>query len=300
MTDPLVDAAARVYRARPEEFVDVRKAEAAALAPSAPQAAALIRSLPKPVRAAWAVNVLVARMPERLAQLLDLGEALRRAHVQPDAERLRLLARERRVLVHAIERELGALCTELGVPLSASALDQVNQTLAAVLAEEAAERAVITGRLTKPLGPGVDPVAATALADAPGRRPRGRRPGAVVVPVPELAPDEVPGPRPGRAAQRGRHEAEIRAARRRVDRLQAALDRIESELAGRAGSLASIRSEALQARRRWEELEREAAQVAREKERAEQSRRHAQEALDEAADLLASAEQSGRLTERDA
>ncbi|QOR72418.1 hypothetical protein IM660_09445 [Ruania alkalisoli] len=290
MTDLLVDAAAVVYRARPAAFVQVRREQADALARDAPDAAARLRELPKPVRAAWAVNMLVWQMPERLAQLLELGRALRAAHARADADELRTLSGERRVLLATIAGELAAICAELDAPLSTSTRDQVNETLVAALSEEAAEQAIVTGRLVRPLSPGIDPRSVTALAEVPGRPPEPLRPGSPLVPVPSGRADQSGTARSSRG--RAERAAEIRAAERRVARLESALERATGKVAEYDTAMTSLRTRVDETRKQWEELERELEQTAREHQRAARTRDQARSALAQAVDLLTAAERN--------
>ncbi|WP_159622494.1 hypothetical protein [Ruania rhizosphaerae] len=292
MTDPLVDAAAAVYRATPAAFVQVRREQADALARDAPDAAARLRELPKPVRAAWAVNMVVWQLPERLAQLLELGEALRRAHARADAAELRTLTRERRSLVATIGGEVAALCAELDAPLSTSTLDQVNETLVTALGDEVAEEAIVTGRLVRPLSPGIDPRSVTALAEVPGSRPLPLRPGSPLVPV----PSGRPAPTGTARSSRGRAEraAEIRAAERRVARLESTLERATGQVAEYDTAMTSLRTRVDETRKQWEELERELEQAVRQRQRAVRTRDQARTALAQAVDLLTAAERDAR------
>ncbi|SEE10900.1 hypothetical protein [Ruania alba] len=288
--DELHRAASEIYAVPPEEFVATRDGCARQLdASGSHDAAAQVRGLAKPVRAAWAVNVLVRRMPERVAQLTDLGRALREAHERMDAVDLRELTVRRRTLVTTMVRELRSLCRELGPDLSGATCTQVEQTLVAGVADEQIEAAVLSGLLVRPFGPGGASTAqvrdATAVPGATGVRPTAQRPGSPLV----VVPDPEPPARRATSADRRAAAAEVRAAQRRVQRLESAAERAQEGVASYQAEALRLRAEIEELRRRAFDLEHQAERADRELHRADQTRSDAVRTLEEAQDALADA-----------
>src|SRR4051794_41985373 len=74
MADDPIDA---LYAADLEDFVGARDALAKQLrADGDREGAAAVKKLPKPTRAAWAVNRLVRERPDEVRALVEAGEAL--------------------------------------------------------------------------------------------------------------------------------------------------------------------------------------------------------------------------------
>src|SRR5262249_20323608 len=92
----LDEVADRLYALSPDRFVAERDA-AARTAKDAGDAglARGIGGLRRPTVSAWAVNQVARARPDDLAELLDLGEDLRQAWSEQDAERLTALTGRR-------------------------------------------------------------------------------------------------------------------------------------------------------------------------------------------------------------
>ena len=203
----LREVADELYGLPPEEFIDARNAlRAEARTGGDRDLAAAIGRLRKPTTAAWVVNTLARRRPDELAQLVDLGAALREAQEDLDGDELKDLAQQRHRVVAALTRQARALAQELGHPVSDAVAGQVQDTLRAAIAGEEAGRAVLSGHL-------VSALSHRGLAEA-------RVQGAVA----EVGPaGRVPG-----GARRPRKERT--SARRREDRAEA-LARARPQLA---------------------------------------------------------------------
>ncbi|WP_066936834.1 hypothetical protein [Microtetraspora fusca] len=143
-------AADRLYGLPPNEFTAARDALAKEIkAAGNADLAREVGNLRRPTVAAWAVNQAVRRHPEEIGELLDLGERLRTAWHEQDAEALSELTGRRSELTGRLSR-LIAEDAEAGGRRPA-ALPEVEQTLdAAIVDADAAER-VRQGRLTAPL-----------------------------------------------------------------------------------------------------------------------------------------------------
>ncbi|MBS2033829.1 hypothetical protein JST97_02525 [bacterium] len=161
-----------------DEFVAARDARSAeARKDKQRQLANDLKGLVKPTVGAWAVNRLLRGSRTALEQLLQVGESLRRAQSQLEAERIRELSVQRRHLTAQLAAELRRMS------LSDSAEQEVLDTLAAAVAESSAAELVRSGRLARGLSPsGFGDLAGLALASPP---------------APVAAPDPaIPAPEP--------------------------------------------------------------------------------------------------------
>ena len=247
------------------------------------QSAAEIGKFRKPVQAAALTNLLVRDQPKAVAELTTVATRLRDAHRHLRGDELRALSEQR-------QKVLGKL-TELGrkaatKPVGETVLGQLRATFEAAIADEAAEQAVLSGRLTAALS--YSGFGEVDLSDAVALPPPLRA-------VPDLPPDEPTGPSPEvRAARRGPAERALARAERNhaealdsvdeaVEALAAARD-AEQELTDRiaelTAALADARSEATKAAKAVTAAEREHGRATRGLERAEQAVRNAQAELD--------------------
>ncbi|MEV4799960.1 hypothetical protein AB0K18_08070 [Nonomuraea sp. NPDC049421] len=160
----LDEVADRLYGVPPPEFTAAR-AEAARAAKEAGDGglAKEIAKLRKPTVSAWAVNRLSREHPAELDELLEVGERLRAAWQEQDADELAELTRLR----GEVSAKVGRLARQAG-DLSAAAATEVDQTLDAALVDEEAAAEVRRGRLAKPLQ-------YSGFAPAPVTRPRPSR-----------------------------------------------------------------------------------------------------------------------------
>jgi hypothetical protein len=110
-----------------------------------------VQALRKPTMAAWAVNHFVRTRPDDLAAFREFAELLREAQRSLDADQLRALGRERARRVDELGTEIASAAKESGQTLGASVLSEVHETLVALIADEEAERTVLTGALVKAL-----------------------------------------------------------------------------------------------------------------------------------------------------
>lgn len=140
-----------LYNADRDDFTALREQRAAeAREAGDKELATRIHRLRKPTSAAWLVNRLARHRPDEVAQLADLGEALRQAHSELAGDRLRTLSRQR----HRLVRSLAEQASEVGdVPVSESINAEITATLDAAVADADSARAVTEGRLTSALQP---------------------------------------------------------------------------------------------------------------------------------------------------
>ena len=267
----LEEVAAELYALPLEEYTPTRTARAKELRADDKDLADAVGRLPKPALSAWAANRLARERPDDLEDLLALGEQLREAQQQQDAERVKSLTGNAQALVRRTLRAVAAVAADGGAPLSEALLGQVEQTLRAAMADEAAAGVLRAGVLARPLAPaGFGPVDLEgAVAVIPAVRPareRGRR-LAVVRPSPaERKKDD-------RAA----------AARREAEQALARLERVEAELAEREGALRAAEEQHEQATHRRDELRAEVAAAEAEEQAAARRSREAQKQQEKAA-----------------
>lgn len=151
MTD-LDTAADQLYALGPAELdqFSSRRAElvAAARAAGDRDLARQIGALKKPVQAAALVNALVRSRPAELVELAKLAAKLRDAHRNLRGKQLRELSEQRQRLLG----KLVALSRSVaGREVGESVLNQLRATLEAAIADEGAQAAVQSGRLTAAL-----------------------------------------------------------------------------------------------------------------------------------------------------
>jgi hypothetical protein len=211
---PGVDA---LYDAAAEDFVAARDALAKALRSSGERdAAALVKQLRRPTRAAWALNQLARRHADDVRSLVDLGRALADAQEQALAGHqvdLRQAGRARMEVV----RHLTRLAEGILGPGAAAQRDEVVATLTAASTDPAAGAELVAGRLAEPLGAPAgfgDALAGWGLAGsttttAPDERTRPGRPAGTARRRPTRSTPTQGAPPPAdlaaaRAATKGR------------------------------------------------------------------------------------------------
>ena len=164
--DDLVSIAEDLYAGAAPAFVAERTARAKAVRAAGDRdLAARITALPKPSASASLVNRLVHEGDD-LDRVLALGAELRAAQEDGDRGRLRDLGARRRDLIAEVTRNAAERAERTP---SASVLEEVQQTLQAVLIDEGAASAVGTGRLLHALtADGIDPADLTDAVGGPG------------------------------------------------------------------------------------------------------------------------------------
>lgn len=232
-TDEAVDGAAdELYALDPAGFTKARD-ERANLARDAGDrnAADAIRRLRKPSTSAWLVNMLVRRHPDELAELAELGTALRSAQAELAGDELLRLTEQRRTLIAHLTRLTRTVAGELGHRASETVIQQVEQAFSAALVDERAAADVASGRLTKP--PQTD--APFGLVAPTGHSPRTTKKPAQSKPSGELTRAKAAladarralADAEAEARQRERAAAEaaasLRAANKRVEERAAAV-----------------------------------------------------------------------------
>ncbi|WUD77027.1 hypothetical protein OG937_37660 [Streptomyces sp. NBC_00510] len=294
----LDSVADELYRLPPAQFTAARNAYAQAARKAGDRPLAdRIAALRKPTTSAWAANLLARERRDEIGPLLQLGEALRQAHRSLDGEQLRRLNRQQRELVQALSGQAGRLAAEAGQPLAGQAVQEVEETLHAALADPDAGAAFAEGRLTKPLSATVDITGQATTAQGTHRTPpapvRAKKKPARTAEDTERARRDAERQRrreeaeqAGQQARRAEQEAEARAAAAREgldaadrhrDEAQARLDGLLGQVKDAEQTVRAARDGQGQARR----LLREADKAARD------ARRRAHEAAAHADRLIA-------------
>lgn len=278
-TDPLLEAADRIYGADPGDFISER--DAAAKEAADKELGKRIKSLRKPSVSAWAVNLLVRREAGQIEQVLALGEQLRTAAEALDGEELRALTRQRRQLTAAVTTQARGVAKERGLKVTTAVADQVEATLTAAMVDEGCAAAVRSGLLVAPLtatGVGeVDLAAAVAAPEALGFQATARdaepaaRPELHVVPDPDAD-----------AKARAAAEELLEAAQEEVEAAQGGLDEAAASVTELEARALQLQGEMEELRRRLAELESTAEEVDDELSDAEDARAEAESALAEA------------------
>lgn len=242
MAEPpeLASVVDHLYGLTPDRFTAARTAaEKDARAAGDRALAAAVKRLRRPAQASWAVNLLVRRERGLVEEVTQLGASLREAQAQLHGDALRQLIRQRRHLVAAVSARARQLAEDEGHPLGQGAVQQVEETLQAAMADPAAAAAVLAGTLTQPLSStGLESLAPPQPRAAPGER----RPHLTVVPE----DDE---------AQREEARARLEAARKAVRKATKSRDSAVKKRAKAQAKVLQIEAEMEELQRRLAALE---------------------------------------------
>jgi hypothetical protein len=242
----LEDRIDELYAAEPDAFTRARDILVKELKASGDaEGARRVAALRKPVRSAWAINRLIRDERADVERLIAVGDGLRTAQRRAlsggGAEELRERSEERRKLVRGLAERAGTYLGEREPP--AGAVEDIVATLEAASIDEGAARAVLEGRLTKPLARPSGFGDVTGLRAVRGNGPTEQRSSP--------AEDRAEERRRERAA-RGAEQREAKA-RERVERLRGELEELQSRVASKKEELraaeADARGAAVEARR---------------------------------------------------
>ncbi len=256
-----------LYGLPPGDFTATRDQRAKAAGSAGDrELAERIRRLRRPTLAAWASNLLVRRRSEEAERLLQLGEALRRAHRDLDGGQLKALSAQQNQLTFALARQADQLTAEAGHRIGEGARQEVQETLHAVLADPEAAAEWAKGRLAKPLSAPVGFPAPSGGQPAP--RPASLRAAAGTGEVADLD-----------TARTRRREQQERLARARQQAADA-----ERALQGRQEELARAEEKQSRAERDRQQAEERVTELSRQLKHAESDKRRAREAARKARD----------------
>ncbi|WP_405065015.1 hypothetical protein OG558_23975 [Kribbella sp. NBC_01510] len=144
-------AALELYGLPPEDFTAARNQVVKQAKDAGDSSRAAVKALRKPTLAAWLANLLVRIDPDGIAELTDLGEELRQAHVSRDGRRLRELTLRRHGLVHKLVTTARAQARVQGHAVSAPTEQRLTETLDAAVIDPGAAQLLRTGQLTSAL-----------------------------------------------------------------------------------------------------------------------------------------------------
>jgi hypothetical protein len=162
-----------LYGLEPEEFI-ARRSELAAEARQSGdrQLATEIGKLRRASVAAWLMNRLARLHTAQLDKLSDFAGRIRAAHHGLKGDELRKLSGERQRLLGALTTFIETDASTAERPATDAVLQQVRQTLEAAIADEDAEAAIRSGRLTTALSyAGFGDVDLSNAVALPDRRP---------------------------------------------------------------------------------------------------------------------------------
>jgi hypothetical protein len=251
----LDSVADQLYGLTPREFTSARDRLAAEARDAGDRdLAAGIKKLRRPTVAAWLANLLTRQRPDDIDRLIALGQGLREAQEQLDADELRQLSQQRHLVVGGLvdaARELAAAVGGAGAggrersgpPLSESVARELQETLEAAMSDPNAAEALRSGRLTTAIsysGLGFDHAGEVATAAAT------RRPG---------PPPAVRSHQDGKAGEQEAAAAAVRAARSQAAGAQRALDQQARQARRLAEAAAGKEREVAELRRRLAEAE---------------------------------------------
>jgi hypothetical protein len=249
-SDDTIDA---LYRGPLEEFTSARNELAKSLRSEGDAAAAAeVRSLRKPSRAAWLVNQLAVRRQKEVGELLEVGEELRSAQEEmlagsTDRDRLRDLGRREQQSIDSLLGSAEAIGCEHGV--GEQILTRVRETLRAAAGDPEVAAAIRRGRLTREQrAAGIGLLGATSpAAPAKGKKGEKGKKGKDREAAERRARQE-------RAKRRKEAERRLGAAEKKLERERARLERARETVEDAERKLHDAELGASTARRELKEL----------------------------------------------
>jgi len=290
-----------LYQGPLDEFTPARNALASRLRKEKrADDASEVKSLPKPTPSAWAVNLLFARDPEKMKELLAAGQRARTAQREAvsgkGVESLRESIRSARSLSDELRWDAAQILSDQERAPSRTVVERIAANLQALAFSPAAAEEAERGWLDRDLDPpGFEVLAGLQLAGAPVVNLEARRkkreekkveekkkePPAPKKPIQETRREEE-ARRKQEAAEQARQEREAERIRRRVAVAEEKLESARAEADSLREDLDQAESEAADARRKAEQAEQAAARIRERYERAAERLARAQEALREA------------------
>jgi hypothetical protein len=231
----------RLYHGPLDEFTNARNELAESLEGDA---AAWVKGLKKPSRAAWLVNQLAVRKPDEIAELLAAGRELRAAQEEmlagsPDREKLREAAHREQEQVDSLLRTAEAIGREHGV--GAQILTRVGETLQAASSDPEVAEAIEAGRLTRE-----QRAASVGLVGPAAPAPKGKRA--------KRSDAAERRARQRQAKRRNQAERKLATAERRLERERAALEKARGTVERAEGKVHEAELDVHAARRALDEV----------------------------------------------
>jgi DNA-binding CsgD family transcriptional regulator len=207
----LLEEADALYGESLSAFTRARDDRAKALKPEDRELSEQVKALRKPSLAAWVLNLLVRREPDQVAQLVNVGAALRDAAASLDAAQLRTLTAQRRQLTAAVTTVSRRHALSEGQKVTESVASEIEETLTAAMVDGGAAEALQSGLLVRPFSTtGIDELDVAPYVAVPEAI------GHVASSVPVTCRRDSLARSGGRAARsRAARRSRSRAARRR-------------------------------------------------------------------------------------
>jgi hypothetical protein len=226
----LETALTSLYAAPREEFIPsradlVKQARAA----GDRELASKIGAARKPTVAAWLLNQVSREYPDDLATLAELGEALRDAHQQLAADKLRALSQQRNEVLRTLDDRALRIARRAPMPVTAAVTEALREAFTAALLDPDVLATLRTGRL--PAVPGAE--ASTGWPSWDG--------------IPATAPKPSPKPSPKPAKSTKDDESVRREAEERREARRAAAEARRADAQEQAARAETARAEAEQA-----------------------------------------------------
>ena len=254
----LSTVAYELYGIEPGEFVSARDARASEAKKAGDrELASAIKQLRRPTTGAWLANLLARERRDRVTELVDLGDDMRRAQHDLAGKDLRHLSTLRRELVTALAAEAKKIAGAHGHEVNEPSLHEVETTLEAAVADRAAGEALVSGNLTISLRySGFGSVDLTGVVASPPATPPVTPPATPPAGTrsPKTAKALNPAKAPKAARQGPRNEVRSIADRRREKKIEGAeallaRARAEESVAQQAVSDADVQLEAARKRK---------------------------------------------------
>lgn len=258
-SDLVREAAAELYAADPDQFIETREAlSAGARSAGDAVAAKQISGLRKPTRSAWIVNHLARAVPDAADRLSALGAELRDAQRNMDGTAMRDLSQQRRALIDELTREAFTAAGQRSP--SAAIRDEVTSTLAAAISDPQVAGQLSAGTLARQeRRDGFEAAGAglTLVWSAPAGQPRPDRPATGGRARPARTPEAKA------ERERLRREAEEQAEAERQRRRREAIEEAEQTLAAADAEAEQAASEEQQQEGELQRLEEQADEARR-------------------------------------
>jgi hypothetical protein len=268
----LDSAVTELYAAAREDFIALRKElSKSARADGDAAVAAEIDKLAKPTTAAWIANQLARTDAAEVAELAELGDALRQAHEELDGAQLKTLSQRRTELI----RGLVGLAEERGEQaLSESVIRELEEIFTRAVVDQDAAAALVSGRLTSAKGFAPAPAWPTLPAgELPTPKPAARQPRKAAAGAREKAQaalDEARAAVKEAEAARADDDRSLADAEAAAEEAAAEVKRLGEELDAAESRERRARGLVGMARRAVKEAERQAAAAWRSVQQAEQ------------------------------
>ncbi len=234
----LDEVADGLYAAPPDDFVRLRDAAAREAQQAGDRIlAGTIGKLRRPSAGAWLANLLAHRHATEVGRLAQLGVAMREAQTTLDVAALRTYGKERHQLVTELVGLARASAAEQGTAVGGPAVQELESTLTAAVADQDASDLLVAGRLAKGLsysgfgGPGL------GLATAHPKAKSSPKPVGKPVAKSDPRVDEAERDLAQARLQGAHAESMAEAAAEHVRRAQEVVEAAEQELAERAEQL---------------------------------------------------------------